>query len=96
VASVRLEHNCGTSLATTGAKPVDEFLPVGSPQEVIDKILFEHELFSNDRFLLHISVGTLPHELVMRTIELFGTKVAPVVRRETAARPEALTRSIDR
>ena len=59
-------------------------LLVGSPQEVIDKILFEHGLFSNDRFLLHISVGTLPHENVMRAIELFGTKVAPVVRRETA------------
>ena len=71
-------------------------LLVGSPQEVIDKILFEHEIFSNDRFLLHISVGTLPHEMVMRTIELFGTKVAPVVRRETVARAEALTTSIDR
>jgi probable LLM family oxidoreductase len=61
-------------------------LLVGSAQEVIDKILFEHEIFSNDRFLLHLSVGTLPHEKVMRAIELFGTKVAPVVRRETAAR----------
>src|SRR5437764_8170903 len=58
-------------------------LLVGSVQEVIDKILFEHEIFSNDRFLLHVSVGTLPHEKVMRTIELYGTKVAPVVRRET-------------
>jgi probable LLM family oxidoreductase len=58
-------------------------LHVGSPQELIDKILFEHELFANDRFLLHISVGTLPHDRVMKAIELFGTKVAPVVRRET-------------
>jgi probable LLM family oxidoreductase len=57
-------------------------LHVGSPQELIDKILFEHELFANDRFLLHISVGTLPHDKVMKAIELFGTKVAPVVRRE--------------
>lgn len=61
-------------------------LLIGSPQEVIDKILFEHEIFSNDRFLLHVSVGTLPHDKVMRAIELFGTKVAPVVRRETEAR----------
>ncbi len=61
-------------------------LHVGSPQELIDKILFEHELFANDRFLLHVSVGTLPHEKVMRAIELFGTKVAPIVRQETAAR----------
>ena len=59
-------------------------LHVGSPQEVIDKILAEHELFSLDRFLLHVSVGTLPHDKVLKAIELFGTKVAPVVRRETA------------
>jgi probable LLM family oxidoreductase len=56
-------------------------LHVGSAQEVIDKILFEYEIFANDRFLLHISVGTLAHESVMKAIELFGTKVAPVVRK---------------
>jgi probable LLM family oxidoreductase len=59
-------------------------LLVGSAQEVIDKILFERELFGNDRFLLHISVGTMPHDKVLRAIELFGTQVAPVIRRETA------------
>ena len=61
-------------------------LHVGSPQELIDKILFEHELFALDRFLLHISVGTLPHDKVLKAIELFGTEVAPVVRREVAGR----------
>ena len=60
-------------------------LVAGSPQEVIDKILYEHELFANDRFLLHISVGTLPHANVLHAIELFGTKIAPVIRRETAS-----------
>jgi probable LLM family oxidoreductase len=55
---------------------------VGSPQEVIDKILFQHQIFGHQRFLLQFSVGTLPHEQVMRSIELFGTEVAPVIRRE--------------
>ena len=55
-------------------------LLVGDPQEVIDKILFEHSLFGNDRFLMQMSVGTMPHEKVMRSIELFGTVVAPAVR----------------
>jgi hypothetical protein len=32
-----------------------------------------------DRFMLHISVGTLPHEQVLHAIELLGTKVAPLV-----------------
>jgi len=59
-------------------------LLVGSPQEVIDKILFEHELFGNTRFLLHISVGTLPHEKVMHSIELLGNIVAPAVKKALA------------
>ena len=56
-------------------------LLVGSPQEVIDKILYEHELFGNTRFLAQMSVGTLPHDKLMRSIELFGTVVAPAVRK---------------
>ncbi len=55
---------------------------VGSPQEVIDKILAQHATFRLDRFLLQFSVGTMPHGKMMRAIELFGTEVAPVVRRE--------------
>jgi alkanesulfonate monooxygenase SsuD/methylene tetrahydromethanopterin reductase-like flavin-dependent oxidoreductase (luciferase family) len=57
-------------------------LLVGSPQQVIDKILYEHQLFKHDRFLAQMSVGTLPHDKVMRSIELFGTQVAPVIRKE--------------
>ena len=57
---------------------------VGSPQEVIEKILFQHEIFGHDRFLMQMSVGTLPHASIMRSIELLATEVAPVVRRELA------------
>jgi probable LLM family oxidoreductase len=56
-------------------------LLVGSPQQIIDKILFEKELFGLDRFLLHVSVGTMPHAQVMHSIELFGTVVAPAIRK---------------
>jgi probable LLM family oxidoreductase len=59
---------------------------VGSPEQVIEKILFQHEIFGHDRFLMQLTVGTLPHDKVMRAIELFGTEVAPVVRREVASR----------
>ncbi len=58
---------------------------VGSPQDVIDKILFQHEFFGHQRFLLQFSVGTLPHDQVMRSIELFGTEVAPVIRERLGA-----------
>ncbi len=61
-------------------------LLVGSPQQVIDKILFNYQLFGNTRFLLHISVGTLPHAQVMRAIELLGTVVAPAVKKAVEKR----------
>ena len=62
---------------------------LGSPQEVIDKILFEHELFDLTRFMIQFSVGTLPHATIMKSIELYGTVVAPAVRKEAAARKSA-------
>jgi probable LLM family oxidoreductase len=64
-------------------------LVVGSPEEVAVKILFEHELFGQERFMAQISVGTMPHDKVMRAIELFGTEVAPAVREELARRSAA-------
>jgi probable LLM family oxidoreductase len=60
---------------------------VGSPQQVVEKILFQHELFGHDRFLIQFSVGTMPHERIMRSIELFGSEVAPAVRRALAPAP---------
>jgi probable LLM family oxidoreductase len=53
---------------------------VGSPAEVTEKILHQHEIFGHERFLLQLSVGTMPHRDLLRAIELFGTEVAPAVR----------------
>ncbi len=63
-------------------------LAVGSPEEVATKILFEHELFGNDRYIGQMSVGAVSHQDVMRSIELFGTQVAPLVRDEVARRAQ--------
>jgi alkanesulfonate monooxygenase SsuD/methylene tetrahydromethanopterin reductase-like flavin-dependent oxidoreductase (luciferase family) len=54
---------------------------VGSPQEVIEKILFQYEIFKHDRFLIQFSVGSVPHDKLLRSIELFGTEVAPAIRK---------------
>jgi probable LLM family oxidoreductase len=64
--------------ASTGPKGA---LLVGSVQEVVDKILYEHELFGHTRFLAQMSLGAMPHDMVLRSIELLGTKVAPAVRK---------------
>ncbi len=61
-------------------------LAVGSPEQVAEKILFEHELFGHDRYIGQMSVGAARHADVMRSIELFGTRVAPVVGAEIARR----------
>jgi probable LLM family oxidoreductase len=64
---------------------------IGSPEQVVEKILFQHEVFGHQRFLIQFSVGPLPHASLMRSIELFGTKVAPAVRKavRTGSEPAA-------
>jgi len=56
-------------------------LLVGSPQEVIDKILYQHSIFSHTRFLAQMSIGAMPHAQVMKSIELLGNIVAPAVKK---------------
>lgn len=59
---------------------------IGSPSQVIDKILYQHELFDHRRFLIQFIVGSMPHDKVTRSIELLGTVVAPAVREAIARR----------
>lgn len=59
---------------------------VGSPAEIIEKILFQHQIFGHQRLLLQLGVGTIDHVKVMHAIELLGTQVAPVVRAEISRR----------
>jgi probable LLM family oxidoreductase len=67
-------------------KSFDGPVIAGSPDEVIEKILFHHDVFGHTRYNMQLSVGAMPHDKVMRGIELLGTKVAPVVKAEVAAR----------
>jgi probable LLM family oxidoreductase len=60
-------------------------LAIGSPQQVIEKILYQHEIFGHARFMAQVS-GVVPHKAMMRHIELLGTEVAPAVRREVEKR----------
>ena len=54
---------------------------VGDPETVAEKIVANHNIFGNDRFLLQMAIGPMPHRDIMRGIELYGTKVAPLVRK---------------
>lgn len=57
-------------------------LYVGEPEYVAEKILFLRKNLGVTRFLLHIDNGSISHRDILRAIELLGTKVAPIVRKE--------------
>ncbi len=63
----------------------------GSTQQVAEKILMIHELFGNTRYVGQMSVGAVSHADVLRSMERFGTQVAPMVREEIARRTPAGT-----
>jgi alkanesulfonate monooxygenase SsuD/methylene tetrahydromethanopterin reductase-like flavin-dependent oxidoreductase (luciferase family) len=64
-------------------------LLIGSPQEVIDKILYQHELFGHTRFLAQMSLGAMPHDKILHSMELLATKVAPGVKKYATQKVEA-------
>lgn len=66
----------------------DGALFVGSPDQVADKILAMHEIFGNTRFLIQMAIGIMPHGSLMKAIELFGTRVAPQIRKAVPDRRE--------
>jgi alkanesulfonate monooxygenase SsuD/methylene tetrahydromethanopterin reductase-like flavin-dependent oxidoreductase (luciferase family) len=66
-------------------------LHAGSPEQIAEKILYGHELFGNQRYLGQMSVGAVDHADVLRSMELFGSEVAPLVREEVARREAPAT-----
>lgn len=66
------------------ARSLEGALYVGDPETVANKIIYLRKNVGITRFMLHCPLGTMPHEDVMRSIELLGTEVAPRVREEIA------------
>ena len=83
VAMTRLGRERGWGPMTKGQfdmmRSEEGSLVIGDAETVAAKIRRWREVLGVNRFELHISVGTLPHEKVLRSIELLGTKVAPIV-----------------
>lgn len=66
------------------ARSFEGALYVGDPKTVADKIIYLRKNVGITRFMLHVPVGTMPHNQVLRAIELLGNEVAPIVREEIA------------
>ena len=62
-------------------READGHLVIGDASEAIDKILHMQELFGLNRFSAHMDVGGPPHTSLMKSIEIYGTKIAPAVRK---------------
>lgn len=52
---------------------------VGSPEQVVEKILRQHELFGHTRFLAQIDIGGVPLQKIEENIDLLATEVIPML-----------------
>ncbi|WP_099156923.1 LLM class flavin-dependent oxidoreductase [Virgibacillus ndiopensis] len=57
---------------------------IGSPQEIIEKILYQYELFGHQRYIAQIDFGGMPFDKLMKNIELIGTDILPAIKKYTA------------
>jgi probable LLM family oxidoreductase len=61
-------------------------LLIGDAETVAEKILYVNEVLGGlTRITFQMGVSALPHQKMLRSIELLGTRVAPIVRKELAA-----------
>lgn len=61
---------------------------IGSPQQIIEKILYQHETFGHQRYIAQIDFGGVPFDKVKKNIEIIGTEILPAIRKYTAKNEE--------
>ena len=59
---------------------------VGSPQQIIEKILYQHEQFGHQRYLAQLDFGGVPFEKMERNIEFIGSEILPAIKKYTKQR----------
>lgn len=66
------------------ARLKESIVNVGSPEDIIEKIVFQHEVFNNQRYIAQLDFGGVPFVKIMENIELIGSKILPEVKKRTA------------
>jgi len=61
-----------------------DVMNIGSPQEIIEKILYQHELFGHQRYIAQMDFGGVPFENLMKNIDLIGSEILPAIKKYTA------------
>ncbi|MCW9130046.1 LLM class flavin-dependent oxidoreductase [Bacillus paramycoides] len=67
----------------TNAVDYRDALMIGSPQQIIEKMLHQYELFGQQRFMAQIDFGGVPFDKIEKNIELIATEIMPAVRKYT-------------
>jgi alkanesulfonate monooxygenase SsuD/methylene tetrahydromethanopterin reductase-like flavin-dependent oxidoreductase (luciferase family) len=67
-------------------RAANRILAIGSPEELAEKILYQHELFGHTRFMGQFDMGGQPLHRIEKAIDLLANQVAPIVRKALAAK----------
>lgn len=85
--------NEGMKLSNGSGYPRDAFalgadphnvMNIGSPQQIIEKILYQHEVFGHQRYIGQMDFGGVPFEKLMKNIDLIGNEILPAIKKYTA------------
>ncbi|QUG43408.1 LLM class flavin-dependent oxidoreductase [Psychrobacillus sp. INOP01] len=85
--------NEGMKLSNGSGYPKDAFalgadphnvMNIGSPQQIIEKILYQHEVFGHQRYIGQMDFGGVPFEKLMKNIEIIGNEILPAIKKYTA------------
>ncbi|MBD7945436.1 MULTISPECIES: LLM class flavin-dependent oxidoreductase [Psychrobacillus] len=66
-----------------GADPRN-VMNIGSPQQIIEKILYQHEVFGHQRYIAQMDFGGVPYEYLVKNIELIGNEILPAIKKYTS------------
>ncbi|WP_067838221.1 LLM class flavin-dependent oxidoreductase [Amphibacillus sediminis] len=61
-----------------------DIMNIGSPQQIIEKILYQHEMFGHQRYIAQMDFGGVPFDKLMKNIEFIGNEILPAVKKYTA------------
>ncbi len=68
------------------ARDTRSIINVGSPQQIVDKILYQHEQFGQQRYIAQVDFGGVPMDKIRKNIELIGSEILPVIKKHTTLR----------
>lgn len=60
-----------------------DVMNIGSPQQIIEKILYQHELFGHQRYIGQMDFGGVPFDKLMQNIDLIGNEILPAIKKYT-------------